>query len=234
VPQALIERFQAMGVNVVQAWGMTETAPVATLSRPRSSMATWSDAERFAVRAKQGMPVPGVELRIVGDDGGVLPWDGTTFGELQVRGAWIVGEYYNDPRSAEAFDDGWFRTGDIATIDPDGYMQITDRAKDVIKSGGEWISSVELENAIMAHPHVLEAAVIGLPHDRWQERPLACVVAKPGVELTKEEVLAHLESRVAKWWMPEDVVFIDALPKTSVGKIAKRDLRDRFKDYRWA
>jgi len=234
VPQALIERYQNLGVTVVQAWGMTETAPLATLSRPRSTMADWGDAERFAVRAKQGMPVPGVELRIVGDDGSVLPWDGKTFGELQVRGPWIVGEYYNDPRSAEAFQDGWFRTGDIATLDPDGYMQITDRAKDVIKSGGEWISSVELENAIMAHPHVLEAAVIGLPHERWQERPLACVVAKPGVELSKQEVLAHLESRVAKWWMPEDVVFIDALPKTSVGKIAKRDLRDRFKDYRWA
>lgn len=233
VPQALIERFQSLGVSVVQAWGMTETAPLATLSRPRSSMNGWSEAERLAVRAKQGTPVPGVELRIVGEDGNPLPWDGTTFGELQVRGPWVVGAYYNDPRSTEAFHDGWFRTGDVATIDADGYMRITDRAKDVIKSGGEWISSVELENAIMAHPAVLEAAVIGLPHERWQERPLACVVVKSGAELTRQQVLDHLESRVAKWWMPEDVVFVDTLPKTSVGKIAKRDLRERFKERKW-
>jgi fatty-acyl-CoA synthase len=150
-----------------------------------------------------------------------------------VRGPWIASSYYNDPRSDDAFHDGWFRTGDVVNVDEHGYMQITDRAKDVIKSGGEWISSVELENTIMGHPDVLEAAVIGLPHERWQERPLACVVAKPGRPLTKEAVLDFLTSRVAKWWLPEDVVFVDTLPKTSVGKIAKRELREQFKEYRW-
>ena len=233
VPESLIERFDQLGVRVLQAWGMTETAPLATLSQPRSSMREWSDAQRRSVRAKQGTPVPGIELRVVDDAGRELPWDGKSVGELQVRGAWIVGAYYKDPRSEQAFQDGWFKTGDIATIDADGYVQITDRAKDVIKSGGEWISSVELENAIMAHPGVLEAAVIGLPHERWQERPLACVVVKPGQTVTKDSVIAHLASRMAKWSLPEDIVFIDALPKTSVGKIAKRELRDRFKTYRW-
>jgi fatty-acyl-CoA synthase len=233
VPASLIERFDQLGVRVIQAWGMTETAPLATISKPRSWMQGWDDTRRLAVRAKQGYPLPGVELRVVDDTGAELPHDGTSVGELQVRGPWIVDSYHNDPRSAEAFHEGWFRTGDIASIDVDGYIQITDRAKDVIKSGGEWISSVELENAIMAHPQVLEAAVIGLPHDRWQERPLACVVPKPGQQLTKVAIIEHLTPRVAKWWLPEDVVFVEALPKTSVGKIAKRDLRERFKDYRW-
>jgi fatty-acyl-CoA synthase len=233
VPESLIEKYDHLGINVIQAWGMTETSPLATVSRTRSSMGSWDDKQRRAVRAKQGMPLPGVEIRVVDDTGHELPWDGKGVGELQVRGPWIVGEYYNDPRSAAAFQDGWFKTGDVAAIDADGYVQITDRAKDVIKSGGEWISSVELENAIMAHPQVLEAAVIGLPHERWQERPLACVVPKPGRKLTKEAIMNHLKDRVAKWWLPEDVVFVEALPKTSVGKFAKRDLREQFKDYCW-
>ena len=233
VPESLIEKFDALGINVLQAWGMTETSPLATLSHPRSSMRDWDAQQRRAARAKQGMPLPGVEIRVVDDAGRELPWDGKSVGELQVRGPWVVGAYYNDRRSADAFQDGWFKTGDVATIDADGYVQITDRAKDVIKSGGEWISSVELENAIMAHPQVLEAAVIGLPHERWQERPLACVVAKPGQQLSKEAIIEHLKDRVAKWCLPEDVVFIESLPKTSVGKIAKRDLREQFKDYRW-
>ncbi len=234
VPESLIERFDRLGVTVLQAWGMTETSPLATLSQPREAMRNWSDQQRRAVRAKQGMPVPGVELRVVDDAGRELPWDGSSVGELQIRGPWIISSYYHDPRSAEAFQDGWFKTGDIAAIDADGYVQITDRAKDVIKSGGEWISSVELENAIMAHPQVLEAAVVGLAHERWQERPLACVVPRPGQQPTKESILAHLQSRVAKWWLPDDIVFVDSLPKTSVGKIAKRDLRERFKGYRWS
>jgi fatty-acyl-CoA synthase len=233
VPESLIASYDALGIPVVQAWGMTETTPLATLSRPRSSMQGWSAAQRRAVRAKQGTVVPFVELRIVDDDGRELPWDGVSMGELQVRGPWIVGEYYNDERSAAAFHDGWFKTGDIATIDADGYMQITDRAKDVIKSGGEWISSVELENAIMGHPDVLEAAVVGLAHARWQERPLACVVPKAGRQLTRAAILEYLQPRVAKWALPEDVVFVAALPKTSVGKIAKRELREQFKDYCW-
>ncbi len=213
---------------------MTETAPLATLSRPRPLMDGWSDAKRRKARARQGMPIAGVELRVVGEDGTPLAWDGKSVGELEVRGPWIAASYYQDPRAADAFHDGWFRTGDVVNVDPTGSMQITDRAKDVIKSGGEWISSVELENTIMSHPDVLEAAVIGLPHERWQERPLACVIPKPGRTLTKAAVLDWLGSRVAKWWLPEDVVFVESLPKTSVGKIAKRDLRERFKDYRWA
>ena len=233
VPESLIEKFDRLGICVLQAWGMTETAPLGTLAHPRSWMRDWDNAQRRAVRAKQGTPLPGVEIRVVDDAGRELPWDGKSVGELQVRGPWVVGEYYNDPRSAAAFQDGWFKTGDVAAIDGDGYVQITDRAKDVIKSGGEWISSVELENAIMAHPQVLEAAVIGLPHERWQERPLACVVAKPGHQLTKDAIMNHLKDRVAKWSLPEDVVFVESLPKTSVGKFAKRDLREQFKDYRW-
>jgi fatty-acyl-CoA synthase len=233
VPEMLLRRFDELGITVVQAWGMTETSPLATISKPRSSMAGWSEERRRAVRAKQGMAVPYVDMRIVDDQGVEQPWDGKSMGELQVRGPWIVGEYYKDERSAAAFDRGWFKTGDIATLDADGYLQITDRAKDVIKSGGEWISSVELENAILAHPQVLEAAVIGLAHERWQERPLACIVPRPGQRPSKEDILAFLRDKVAKWWLPEDVVLVESIPKTSVGKIAKRELRDRFKDYRW-
>ncbi len=156
-------------------------------------------------------------------------------GEIQVRGPWIIGEYYNDERSPQSFHDGWFKTGDIAVLDPDGYIHIQDRAKDVIKSGGEWVSSVELENAIMGHPKVLEAAVIGIHHPKWEERPLACVVERPDHKgkISKEEIIDHLRPLFAKWWLPEDVVFIEAVPKTSVGKFAKRELRDQFKDYCW-
>jgi len=234
VPESLIKAFDERGVTVVQAWGMTETAPLATVSKPRSSMDGWNDAERRRVRARQGRPIAGIEIRVVDEDGAELPWDGKSVGELEVRGPWVASSYYDDPRSADAFHDGWFRTGDVVNVDPAGYMQITDRAKDVIKSGGEWISSVELENTIMAHPDVLEAAVIGLPHERWQERPLACVVAKPGRTPSRESVLDFLTSRVAKWWLPEDVVFVETLPKTSVGKIAKRELREQFKGHRWS
>jgi len=212
---------------------MTETAPLATVSRPRSRMDDATDAEKRRVRALQGPPLPGVELRVVGDDGSVLPWDGASVGELQIRGPWITAGYYDDDRNAEAFDDGWFRTGDVVTIDADGYVKIQDRAKDVIKTGGEWISSVELENAIMGHPDVAEAAVIGLPHPKWQERPLACVVRRPGAGVTRDDLLDFVRPQVAKWWVPDDVVFVDELPKTSVGKFAKRVLRKRMADYRW-
>jgi len=233
VPPSLIAACDRHGIPIVQAWGLTETAPSVTISKPRAHMLSWPAERLLAVRAKQGSILPTVEIRAVDDAGREVPWDGTSVGELQLRGPWIIREYYNDPRSDAAFVDGWFRTGDVASIDADGYVQITDRAKDVIKSGGEWISSVELENTIMGHPQVLEAAVVGLPHDKWQERPLACVVPKPGQTIAKEELYAFLRARVAKWWLPEDIVFLDALPKTSVGKFAKRDLRDRFKDYRW-
>jgi fatty-acyl-CoA synthase len=233
VPESLLARFDALGVRVIQAWGMTETSPLATVSHPRSSMAAWSAERLRTVRARQGMPLPGVEIRVVDENGTPLPWDGTSVGELEVRGPWVAAAYYDDPRSAGAFHGGWFRTGDVVTIDASGSVQITDRAKDVIKSGGEWISSVELENAIMGHPAVLEAAVIGLPHERWQERPLACVVPRPGQVITREDVLTWLTPRVAKWWLPDDVVFLDNLPKTSVGKLAKRELRERLAGHRW-
>ncbi len=233
VPASLIAAYDKLGVTLVQAWGLTETAPLATLSRPRRHMDSWPAERRVAVRAKQGTVVPGLEIRAVDDAGCEVPWDGTSVGELQLKGPWVISSYYNDPRSQDAFADGWFRTGDVASIDPEGYVQITDRAKDVVKSGGEWISSVELENAIMGHPKVVEAAVIGLAHEKWQERPLACVVVKPGQTLTKDELYGFLKDKFAKWWLPEDIVFLDSLPKTSVGKFAKRELREQFKDFHW-
>jgi fatty-acyl-CoA synthase len=172
-----------------------------------------------------------VEIRAVDESGAEVPWDGKSLGELQVRGPWITSGYYNDERSADAFMDGWFRTGDVVTIDEDGYIQIADRTKDLVKSGGEWISSVDLELAIMGHPKVLEAAVIAVPHSRWQERPVACVVPRPEARdaITEDEILEHLRSRFAKWWLPDAVLFVDAIPKTSVGKFDKKVLRDQYR-----
>jgi fatty-acyl-CoA synthase len=194
--------------------------------------------DRYDLLARHGLPIAGVEVRIIDELGKELPWDGSTMGELQVRGPWVTSGYYNDPRGeergqVESFMDGWFRTGDVATIDAEGYIQIMDRTKDLVKSGGEWISSVDLENAIMAHPKVMEAAVIAIPHPKWQERPVAAVVALPQFrgQITRQEILEFLETRVAKWWLPDDVVFIEAVPKTSVGKFNKRALREQFKDY---
>jgi fatty-acyl-CoA synthase len=230
VPKSLSEGFRAAtGMPILQAWGMTETSPVASVCRIKSTLRDRPDDELAELRATQGLPVPGVDARIVGPGGDEVEWDGTTSGELQVRGPWIASSYYNDPRAGESFtDDGWLRTGDVAVVNPEGYIRLVDRTKDLVKSGGEWISSVELENEIMAHPKVSEAAVIGIPHERWVERPLACVVVKPGEELTKDEVLEFLGPRVAKWWLPDDVVFIDEVPKTSVGTFSKKTLRDRF------
>lgn len=235
MPRALIEAFEKrFGIRVAHAWGMTEMTPLGTVANLKSYMADWPEEERFAIRAKQGMPVVGVEIRAVDDQGREVPWDGKTMGELQVRGPWVIRAYYNDPRTAEAFQDGWFRTGDVVTIDPEGYIQIVDRTKDLIKSGGEWISSVDLENALMAHPKVLEAAVIAVPHPKWQERPLAVVVPRPEFkeDLTKEELLEFLRPRFAKWWLPDDIVFVEAIPKTSVGKFDKKVLREQFWEYR--
>jgi fatty-acyl-CoA synthase len=235
-PRALVENFEERhGVEFWLAWGMTETSPIATLVRFKQHMDSLDRQAKYDARARHGMPLPGVEVRVLGDDGGEVPWDGSTMGELQVRGPWVTSGYYNDPRPAEqaeveSFQDGWFRTGDVATIDAEGSIQIMDRTKDLVKSGGEWISSVDLENAIMAHPKVAEAAVIAVPHPKWQERPLACVVVRPGESATREEILDFLAGRVAKWWLPDDVVFIDAVPKTSVGKFNKRELRKRFAD----
>ncbi len=235
MPRALIEAFEKrFGIRIAHAWGMTEMTPLGTVANLKSYMESWPEEERFAVRAKQGLPVVGVEIRAVDEQGREVPWDGKTMGELQVRGPWVIRAYYNDPRTVEAFQDGWFRTGDVVTIDPEGYIQIVDRTKDLIKSGGEWISSVDLENALMAHPKVLEAAVIAVPHPKWQERPLAVVVPRPEFkeDLTKEELLEFLRPRFAKWWLPDDIVFVEAIPKTSVGKFDKKVLREQFKDYR--
>jgi len=233
-PKSLIEAYdKQFGARILHAWGMTETTPIGTVSRLKSYMETWPQAQQYAVRAKQGYAAVGVDLRLVDEQERVVPWDGTTMGEIQVRGPWITSGYYH----LEALDrftaDGWFKTGDIATIDPEGYIQIMDRTKDVIKSGGEWISSVDLENMIMAHPHVLEAAVIAVPHPTWVERPLACVVPKPEhfSSLSAADILDFLRPRVAKFWLPDAVVFLEAVPKTSVGKFDKKVLRERFKDW---
>ena len=219
VPLSLIEAMEErQGVRIVQGWGMTETSPLASVSREGGP----------AGRARQGRPVPLVDFRIVGDDGQELPWDDETTGELQVRGPWIAKAYYEDDTSSDKFDGGWLRTGDIAAVSPDGSLRLTDRAKDVIKSGGEWISSVELENALMAHPSVREAAVIARPDDRWSERPLACVVLEEGARLDADDLKRHLLDHVAKWWVPDDFTVIDEVPKTSVGKFDKKLLRARL------
>ncbi|QXC62435.1 long-chain fatty acid--CoA ligase [Aquihabitans sp. G128] len=234
VPKALSEAFrEQLGLPIYQAWGMTETSPVATVGSIKSTFADRPEDELADVRALQGLPLLGVELRIQDQETGEpVPWDGESRGELQARGPWIAKEYYDDPRSPESFtDDGWLKTGDVATFDAEGYLRLVDRTKDVVKSGGEWISSVELENEIMAHPKVAEAAVVGMHHPKWQERPVAFVVVREGEQLDKAGVLEFLDGRIAKWWTPDDVVFIDEVPKTSVGKFSKKDLRDQFKDY---
>jgi fatty-acyl-CoA synthase len=235
VPRALSEAYRAdVGLPITQAWGMTETSPLATVATIRSERASASDDELADVRAMQGMPAPMVELRIADPDTGeALPWDDKTSGEVQVRGPWIARQYYNDPRGDGQFTaDGWLRTGDVGIVTPDGYVRLVDRTKDLIKSGGEWISSVDLENEIMGHPAVAEAAVIAIPSERWMERPMACVVLKPGETLSAEELRGWLETRVAKWWLPEAIEFIDEVPKTSVGKFSKKSLREQFADRR--
>ncbi|HEU5199210.1 MAG TPA: long-chain fatty acid--CoA ligase [Ktedonobacterales bacterium] len=231
VPVSLIDGLQKQGLRIIQAWGMTETSPLATIGNVRPKFDHLSTEEQYPIRAKQGYPVPGVDLRVVDiATGQEVPRDGKTFGEIQVRGPWVAGAYYHDDNPAAKFVDGWFRTGDVANVDEDGYIQIVDRTKDLVKSGGEWISSIELEGLIMGHPKVLEAAVIAVPHPVWQERPVACVVPKPEFkdQITKEEIREYLSSRVAKWWLPDEVLFIDAVPKTSVGKFDKKVLRSQF------
>jgi fatty-acyl-CoA synthase len=231
VPKSLSEAYRAqIGMPILQAWGMTETSPIGSVARIKSTMADLPEEELAGIRATVGIVSPLVDVRIVEPGGEAqLPWDGTAQGELQVAGPWIAAAYYKDERSGDSFTaDGWLRTGDVATIDAQGYIRLVDRTKDVIKSGGEWISSVELENEIMGHPDVAEAAVIGVPDERWGERPLACVVAKEGASLDGEAVREYLDGRVAKWWIPERVEMIAEVPKTSVGKFSKKDLRERF------
>jgi fatty-acyl-CoA synthase len=231
VPKSLSEAYrEKVGLPILQAWGMTETSPVATTGRVKSTLIDRSDEELADVRAAQGLAIPLVDLRIVepGTDD-ELPWDGQARGELQARGPWIAAGYYNDDRSSDSFtEDGWLRTGDVATISPNGYVRLVDRTKDLVKSGGEWISSVELENAIMAHPKVAEAAVIGIPDEKWSERPLACVVPEGDEEITLDELKAFLAERVPKWWIPNDLEIIEEVPKTSVGKFSKKTLREQF------
>jgi fatty-acyl-CoA synthase len=230
VPLSLMQQFEERhGVRILQAWGMTETSPLGSVAHPPSRV---DDDEQWRYRATAGRPAPLVEVRLVRDGGKEVPWDGESTGELEVRGPWIAREYYEDESSADKFDDGWLRTGDIAAIDPRGYILLSDRAKDVIKSGGEWISSVELENQIMAHPAVKEAAVIARPDERWGERPLACVVTEDREELTLEELRDHLTARVAKWWLPDAMAIIEEVPKTSVGKFDKKVLRSRLEEGR--
>jgi fatty-acyl-CoA synthase len=228
VPRQMMKDFEERhGVRIFQAWGMTETSPVATYSRPPEGEhddGYWDD------RARQGRPLPWVELRLIDDDGGEVAWDGTSTGEIQVRGPWIASGYFRDTSGEDKFDSGWLRTGDIAAVDEQGFVQITDRSKDVIKSGGEWISSVELENQLMSHPDVVEAAVIAKPDERWAERPLCCVVLREGTATTAGQLVEHLRERVVKWWLPDEFAFIAEIPKTSVGKFDKKVLRGKLKE----
>jgi fatty-acyl-CoA synthase len=233
VPKALSEAYrEKIGLPITQAWGMTETSPLGSVNMLRPETADLPDDELAELRTRQGYPPVGVDIRIVDPESGEeLPWDDKVSGELQCHGPWIAAGYYRGATPEQFTDDGWLRTGDVAAVDPHGSIRLVDRTKDLIKTGGEWISSVDLENQLMSHPAVAEAAVIGVPHPKWQERPLACVVVKPGEQVTKEELMEYLTPRVAKWWLPDDLVFIDEVPKTSVGKFSKKDLRTRFADY---
>jgi fatty-acyl-CoA synthase len=236
-PPAMIRTFQEeYGVQVLHAWGMTEMSPLGTVCTFKAKHAKVSKEERYALQNKVGRVIFGVDTRIVGEDGNELPRDGKAFGDLQVRGPWVVNGYFKaeggDPLKKDAAGNGWFPTGDVVTIDPDGYIQITDRSKDVIKSGGEWISSIDLENVAVAHPAVQEAAVIGIRHPKWDERPILVVVKKAGQEVSKADLLKFYEGKIAKWWMPEDVVFVAELPHTATGKLSKLTLRQQMKDYK--
>jgi fatty-acyl-CoA synthase len=230
-PRSMIEAFgRDYDVTVLHGWGMTEMSPVGTSCRVKSFLCDLGPEARLDVRVKQGTPLFGVAMKTVDDQGNELPRDGKTAGRLLVKGPWIVKRYYKEDRDATDAQ-GWFDTGDIATLDENGYMQITDRAKDLVKSGGEWISSVELENTAMGHPQVELAAVIGMPHPKWQERPLLIVKSRNGADLSREDVLGYLEGKVARWWLPDDVVFVPEIPLTAAGKISKVTLRERFRDY---
>lgn len=232
VPLALMKAYdEKIGVPIIHAYGMTETTPLVTLSKTKGYMDQWPVEKQYQVRVKQGTVAPGLEIKIIGENGEELPHDGTTMGELLVRGPWIAGEYYNNPeKSAECMKGGWLYTNDIATIDEEGYVSICDRTKDLIKSGGEWISSVDMENTIMAHPGVAEAAVIAMPHEKWDERPMACVVPKAEYKgvLKQEDIIIFLEDKIARWMLPDKVIFIEEIPKTSVGKFNKKELRQKY------
>jgi fatty-acyl-CoA synthase len=230
----MMETFQnKYGVQVLHAWGMTEMSPLGTLNTPKMKHHSLSEVEKMDLQQSAGRVLFGVDMKIVDEDGKTLPNDGKSTGELKVTGPWIISDYFNLDEKAEAHaEEGWFSTGDVCAIDPDGYIWITDRLKDVIKSGGEWISSIDLENIAVGHPKVAEAAAIGMPHPKWDERPLLVVVrTQAGQDLDKNEMLSFLEGKIAKWWTPDDIVFVDELPHTATGKLSKLQLRERFKDY---
>ncbi|HEX7943081.1 MAG TPA: long-chain-fatty-acid--CoA ligase [Phenylobacterium sp.] len=232
VPEAIVRGFRdEFGVDVTHAWGMTEMSPLGTLSAPTAKVAAMGPEDQLRYKLKQGRPPLGVEMKLEDDDGRRLPHDGTTFGRLMVKGPFVVGQYFKGEGGQILDPEGFFDTGDVATIDGYGYMQITDRAKDVIKSGGEWISTIEIENIAMGHPKAANAAVIGAAHPKWDERPVLLVMLRPGCEGTKEEFLAFLEGKIAKWWTPDDVVFVDEIPLGATGKIDKKLIRERMKDY---
>jgi fatty-acyl-CoA synthase len=231
-PKGVIEAFEKRhGIGVVHAWGMTEMSPIGTVANLPTVVEELPEDEKLEYKAKQGYPVPFVEIRARGDEG-FVPWDGETMGELEVRGPWVAKRYYNAPEGDDKFtEDGWFTTGDIVTIDRYGFIKITDRTKDLIKSGGEWISSVELENALMAHPAVAQAAVIAIPHEKWDERPLAAIVLKEGESVSEDDLRAHLEKDFAKFWLPDAYEFIESIPMTATGKFQKLKLRELFEGY---
>jgi acyl-CoA synthetase (AMP-forming)/AMP-acid ligase II len=231
-PPAMIRSFRDdYGVTVLHAWGMTEMSPIGTVCNLKLAQRALDPEAQLAIMAKQGRAVFGVEMRIVDPSGKELPWDGQTSGDLHVKGPWIIASYFKD-EGGDPLLDGWFPTGDVAAIDADGFLQITDRSKDVIKSGGEWISSIDIENVAVAHPAVAMAACIALPHPKWDERPLLVVVKKPGVEVTRDELLRFYEGKVAKWQVPDDVAFVDAIPLGATGKMQKNKLREQFKGRR--
>lgn len=233
-PRGLIQTYETkFGIPFLHAYGMTETSPLVTVSRLKSYQKNLSEDELLDIRSKQGLVVPGLEMRIIGQTGRDVNWDGQEMGEIVLRGPWIASEYYYDERTKDTFVDGWLHTGDVAVIDEEGFVKLVDRTKDLVKSGGEWISSVDLENALMAHPSVFEASVVGVPHPKWDERPVAFVVLKDAYQgkVEKQELLDFLKGQFAKWWIPDDVVFLKEIPKTSVGKFLKRTLREQFKDH---
>ncbi|MEK5520701.1 long-chain fatty acid--CoA ligase [Heyndrickxia sp. FSL W8-0423] len=232
-PMAMIKAFeQKYNIPFLHAYGMTETTPLATISTLKSYQEDIDEEEKLNIRSKQGLLVPGLQMKVIAGDNEVK-WDGKEMGELLIKGPWIADEYYKDERTSESFKDGWLYTGDVATVDEEGNVKLVDRTKDLIKSGGEWISSVDLENALMAHEAVFEATVVGVPHPQWQERPIACIVLKDAFKgkVEKQEILDFIAPQFAKWWMPDEILFLDEIPKTSVGKFLKRELRSRLKDY---
>jgi fatty-acyl-CoA synthase len=231
VPRAMIEWYwKERGIRVVQGWGMTETNPIASIATLKPHMEDWDLEDQLDRLETAGIPVPGLQVKIVDELGEELPHDGEAFGELLIRGPWIAAEYYKDERTPQSFEDGWLKTGDVCKITPEGYIRITDRAKDVIKSGGEWISSLDLENTLMAHPEVAEATVVGLKHLKWEERPAAFVVRIPDSEVTEVQLDEYLADKVAKWWVPDKIVFIEEIPKTGTGKFDKKVVRDQYSD----